>query len=288
MDMHKGQILVESEGVTGKGCTFSIILEKYHSASSSSAIPSDESNRVIMEEDNIRIKNDDSTRLKTITPQSVLPMFAHSDAQRDGGFELTDLSHKQEHQQISSFENNSQYINLATNDAHNPKSSRNAIKYSKTSSLKDAGCVLIVDDSNVNSKMLANCLKHLFHEIKFASDGLLAIEAVKISMKANHAYDFIFMDYEMPNMNGVEATRQIRALGYVGPIIGITGHFLPEQMNSFRDAGATEVLVKPVNIDAIQACITGKKGREGGGGLYHVCINFYSVDRVFNYIPLRC
>jgi CheY-like chemotaxis protein len=62
----------------------------------------------------------------------------------------------------------------------------------------------------------------------------------------------------MPNMNGPEATNQIRKLGYKGPIFGVTGNALPSDMEIFIKAGASKVLIKPVDTAIISNSFRGK------------------------------
>jgi CheY-like chemotaxis protein len=80
-----------------------------------------------------------------------------------------------------------------------------------------------------------------------AEDGKEAVEQMKRSIEEQSPYNFIFMDYVMPNMSGPEATSEIRHLGYRNPIIGVTGNAYEEAKMSFLDSGATTVLVKPIN-----------------------------------------
>ena len=61
----------------------------------------------------------------------------------------------------------------------------------------------------------------------------------------------------MPNMDGPTATREIRALGYNGVIIGLTGNAYPEDIESFINAGANRVLTKPVQIAELFSVIEG-------------------------------
>ena len=61
-------------------------------------------------------------------------------------------------------------------------------------------------------------------------------------------YDVIFTDFMMPKMNGPDATRAIRALGYTGPIIGVTGNAHEEDKDIFINAGATGVIIKPLKM----------------------------------------
>jgi CheY-like chemotaxis protein len=60
------------------------------------------------------------------------------------------------------------------------------------------------------------------------------------------------MDYEMPLLNGPEATKQLRTLGYKGIILGITGNVLSEDIECFKEHGADEVMSKPVSLKHIQ------------------------------------
>ena len=59
----------------------------------------------------------------------------------------------------------------------------------------------------------------------------------------------------MPNMMGPEAVEKIRALGYTGPILGVTGNTLPEQVADFVSHGVDEVLAKPVKANVIKEAL---------------------------------
>ena len=89
--------------------------------------------------------------------------------------------------------------------------------------------VLIVDDSKLNRKMLSKCLRSDGHSCSEAEDGLDAVMKVKERMEKAKSggckmFDVILMDFVMPNLDGPGATRQIRAMGYTGPIFGVTGN----------------------------------------------------------------
>jgi len=109
--------------------------------------------------------------------------------------------------------------------------------------------VLMVDDSVPSRSMLSKLLRSRCSKLDEAGDGLQAIQMVETSKVEGSPYDIIFMDSEMPNMNGPEATRLIRdKLGYQGLIIGVTGNALPEDIANFKDHGADDVLVKPLKV----------------------------------------
>ena len=110
--------------------------------------------------------------------------------------------------------------------------------------------VLIVDDVAMNRKMLKRLLVTRFEECDEAEDGQQAVDMVKESLASGVNYDVITMDYQMPVMDGVTATSNIRRLGYKGQIIAVTGNALSEDLNAFLSNGANIVLTKPLSITA--------------------------------------
>ena len=100
---------------------------------------------------------------------------------------------------------------------------------------------LIVDDNEIIRKLLKKML-HMC-EIEEAENGLEAIKKCK-----NHKFDFIVMDMMMPVMNGMEAINILRKEMNVSiPIFALTGNSLEDEINSLLSAGATKVLLKPIN-----------------------------------------
>ena len=59
----------------------------------------------------------------------------------------------------------------------------------------------------------------------------------------------------MPGKDGVSATEELRRAGYVGIVIGVTGDGQPENISIFKEAGADDVLIKPISNDQLVACI---------------------------------
>ena len=111
--------------------------------------------------------------------------------------------------------------------------------------------VLVVDDSNLNRKMLIKLFKTAKYTCDEASDGLIAVAKVKERMarkEGMNSYDAILMDFVMPNMDGPTATETIRALGYSGPIFGVTGNALDSDINFFINSGVYAVLPKPFDF----------------------------------------
>jgi PAS domain S-box-containing protein len=113
--------------------------------------------------------------------------------------------------------------------------------------------ILLVEDVEVNQEIARSILQTAGHTIDVASDGLDAIAAVQ-----THAYDLILMDIQMPGMDGVTATKRIRALpGGAGnaPIIAMTANVLPQQVAAFRAAGMNDHVGKPYKREELFAAI---------------------------------
>ena len=124
---------------------------------------------------------------------------------------------------------------------------RHAIEYAMPRSVTR---VLIVDDMAMNRKMLRRVLESRFDVIDEAEDGHKAVEIIAKSLEGGDQflYDVITMDYQMPVMDGVTATRRIRSLGFLGKIIAVTGNALEEDVLTFKASGADAVLMKPLDI----------------------------------------
>ena len=82
---------------------------------------------------------------------------------------------------------------------------------------------------------------------KIVENGDLCVDEIN----SNDIYDLIFMDNQMPIMNGPETSKKIRELGYNIPIIGLTGNIMEDDINYFIQQGANEVLGKPTKKDKL-------------------------------------
>ena len=109
--------------------------------------------------------------------------------------------------------------------------------------------VLYVDDNDSNRALVTAILTSQGIACVTANDGGEGVEKA-----AAGSWDVILMDIQMPLMNGVEATRRIRALtGAIGqvPVVALTANTLPEQLEEYAAAGMDDVLGKPVDILAL-------------------------------------
>jgi two-component system, sensor histidine kinase and response regulator len=96
---------------------------------------------------------------------------------------------------------------------------------------------LVVDDAPTNRKLLGRLVNPYFQLQSFAENGQVALEFVANNMQSGDVkLSVIFMDSIMPVLSGIEATRQIRKLGYTGIIMAVTGNVLEEQIADFEIA----------------------------------------------------
>lgn len=110
--------------------------------------------------------------------------------------------------------------------------------------------VLVVDDNKVNLKVLSAFLKHFSIAAETAISGKEAIEMVK-----SKAYDLIFMDHMMPEMDGVETTQIIRELDIdycrTVPIIACTANVVKGVEELFIQAGMDDFVPKPIQLEVL-------------------------------------
>jgi signal transduction histidine kinase/CheY-like chemotaxis protein len=113
--------------------------------------------------------------------------------------------------------------------------------------------ILVVDDSEMNAELAQTLLRRLGHHVDKVFDGQSALRAC-----AKERYDLVFMDIQMPFMDGMEATRHIRALDEHNKqmsIVAMTANVLPEQVAQYRVAGMSDHLAKPIDRDRLRAIL---------------------------------
>ena len=109
--------------------------------------------------------------------------------------------------------------------------------------------ILIVDDSEVNRKVASLMLKKLGHHADLATNGIEAIEAIE-----HQSYDIVLMDIQMPEMDGLEATKIIRQRWHEDlKIIIVTS--LDNYREISLEAGADDFLTKPFGIENLRETI---------------------------------
>lgn len=118
--------------------------------------------------------------------------------------------------------------------------------------------LLVVDDSQLNRKMLVRVMKAEGHECEEAVDGTFAVAKIEdVIAGRTLPFDAVLMDFVMPLMDGPTATQRIRALGYQGKVLGVTGNALQSDIDVFVRAGANAVLPKPLDMDRFRSLLLG-------------------------------
>jgi two-component system chemotaxis response regulator CheY len=117
---------------------------------------------------------------------------------------------------------------------------------------------LVVDDSTVMRKVLIGALARAdIAEVDQACDGVEAVAAVQKT-----PYDLVLMDWNMPNMLGIDAVRRIRELGHAMPIIMVTTEAEKVRVVDAIKAGASNYVIKPFEPRTIVNKILNVLGKE--------------------------
>ncbi len=110
--------------------------------------------------------------------------------------------------------------------------------------------VLLAEDHKINRMMALGLLKSIGLNVEAAFDG-----ADAVAMQLAEKFDCILMDLQMPNLDGFEATRVIRASGDTTPIIALSSTITPEDKAKMLDVGMNGMLTKPIDIEALKSAL---------------------------------
>lgn len=115
--------------------------------------------------------------------------------------------------------------------------------------------ILLVEDTEVNRALLGRFLRKPEYSVEEATNGVEAVAKYR-----QNSYDVILMDIEMPEMDGLEATRQIRKIEAAEgrprtPVIALTAHALDDYMQRGIAAGCDRYLTKPIRMDVLYTAL---------------------------------
>ncbi|MFP5259585.1 MAG: PAS domain-containing protein [Acidobacteriota bacterium] len=123
--------------------------------------------------------------------------------------------------------------------------------------------ILLVEDNRVNRIFASDLLESRGHEVVLAENGRVALEYL-----AAHAVDVVLMDIQMPVMDGLAATRAIRA-GHLDidpglPVIGLSAYAMDQERERFLAAGFDDYIIKPIDVEVfftVVARVLARRGR---------------------------
>ncbi len=117
--------------------------------------------------------------------------------------------------------------------------------------------VLLVEDNELNAEIAKEILQMTGIDVRIVTDGLQAVEEMKTCR--DNAYDLVFMDIQMPKMNGYEATKAIRALDRdycrTVPIVAMTANAFAEDVQAARASGMNDHIAKPIDMKVLMSVL---------------------------------
>jgi len=112
--------------------------------------------------------------------------------------------------------------------------------------------LLAAEDNEVNQLVLEEMMTGEGAQVLFAENGRLAVERVR---EGEGRFDLVLMDVQMPEMDGLEATRHIVAVDPLLPVIGLTAHAMPQERQRCLAAGMVDHVAKPFDLDELVEAI---------------------------------
>ncbi len=119
--------------------------------------------------------------------------------------------------------------------------------------------ILLVEDNEMNRDMLSRRLQRRGFDVELAFDGRQGVEMARAG-----AYDLILMDMSLPEIDGWEATRQLRAAPETEkvPIIALTAHAMAGDREKALEAGCDDYDTKPIELDRLLSKMQALLGRD--------------------------
>ena len=106
--------------------------------------------------------------------------------------------------------------------------------------------ILVVEDVEINQRLLAASLRKAGATVEVASDGRTGVECALNAEQRGEPFDIVLLDMQMPVMDGYEAARTLRAAHYPRPIVALTAHAMSTDREKCLEAGCTDYETKPI------------------------------------------
>jgi CheY-like chemotaxis protein len=134
-------------------------------------------------------------------------------------------------------------------DEGTEQSSKMYTQYSVREAMKHSIRILLAEDNPVNQKLATMMLGKAGYQVEVVDNGA---EAVNKYSAAPSDYDLIFMDIQMPEMDGKQATQQLRELGYQEvPIVAMTAHAFQGDRERCLEVGMNDYITKPIKRETV-------------------------------------
>jgi CheY-like chemotaxis protein len=121
--------------------------------------------------------------------------------------------------------------------------------------------VLLAEDGPDNQQLIRTILGRKGADVTVVENGLEACRHAVEAAEAGRAFDVVFMDMQMPVLDGYGATRRLRERGYRGPIIALTAHTMASDRDKCLEAGCDDYASKPIDFKALVALAEKHAGR---------------------------
>ena len=136
-----------------------------------------------------------------------------------------------------------------TDDSEKQVKNKIITQYSVREAIKQSVRILLAEDNPINQKLAKILLTKAGYNVEVANNGR---EAVDKYTSAPETFNLIFMDIQMPELDGLEATREIRDIGFdMIPIIAMTAHAMKGYREQCLDAGMDDYITKPIKRDSV-------------------------------------
>lgn len=124
---------------------------------------------------------------------------------------------------------------------------------------RQGASILVVEDNRVNQMLARKQLSQLGHTASVAENGQEALDIL-----STQRFDLALMDIYMPVMDGIEATRQLRARGEILPILAMTSSMIAKDADACLAAGMQAVITKPVSLSKLGKVLDHHLAAPGG------------------------
>ena len=129
--------------------------------------------------------------------------------------------------------------------------------------------LLLVEDNEINARLATALAERMGHEVVCVGNGREAVDALRQRGGGHRGFDLVLMDVHMPEMDGLAATRAIRALGHGGngsgpgtvPVIAMTANAMTDDRAACLEAGMDDYLPKPFDVEDLAAMLERWSGR---------------------------